>query len=102
MGEVNDGGAIHLYDSEFAGAVAGGELTVGAETRVIDQQVDDDAAVVGESEDLVWRSCLVQVGGQYFNADAVRGAQFLAQLRETLVASRSEHEMRASGSKFLS
>ena len=45
---MNYGGAVHLDDSEFDVHVAITELAVGADARIVDEQVDGYAAVFGE------------------------------------------------------
>jgi hypothetical protein len=93
---MNKSGAVQLNDSEFALAVTRAERSVGADTCIVDQQVDCDAPLLSEGEDLRRRIGLGKIGGQYLDADAMRGTQFSADSCKSPCASGRQNEMRAA------
>jgi hypothetical protein len=65
-------------DPEFAFEITRAELAVGADTRIVDQEVNRDASLLGESEDLCGRIGLRKIGGQHSDADTMQRAQSCA------------------------
>src|ERR1035441_6904780 len=52
VGESNQSRAVHVDDPELAFEITRAKLAVGTETRIVDQEVNRDASLLGESEDL--------------------------------------------------
>ena len=75
VGEVNDCGAIHLDHFELGPQIGLVKRTVGAETGVVDQQVDGDVVDAGEIEDCGGRAGLAEICSENFDANRVFGAQ---------------------------
>ena len=98
---MNQSRAVHLDDPEFAFAVTRAERAVGADARIVDQQVDCDAPLLSEGEDLCGRIGLGKIGGQHLDANAMRRVQFSAEFCKPTYASRSQHEVRAAFGQFL-
>jgi hypothetical protein len=88
-------------DPEFAFKITRAELALGADTRIVEQQVNRYASLLSESEDLCGRIGLRKIGGQHFDADAMQRAQSCAQGRKPPCASGSQDEMCAASSQFL-
>jgi hypothetical protein len=65
-------------DPEFSFEVTRAELAVGADTRIVDQEVNRYASLFSESEDFSSRVGLRKIGGQHFDADAMQRAQSCA------------------------
>ena len=78
VGEFNQSRAVHVDDPEFASEITRAELAVGADTRIVDQEVDCYASLLSESEDFCRRIGLRKIGGQHFDSDAMRRGQSCA------------------------
>src|ERR1017187_8037863 len=76
------------------------KFAVGADLRIVDQQIDGYAPFLGEGKNLLRRGGVGEVCGQHLDLDAIRGAEFSAQLDKPLLPPCGEQEMCAARRKL--
>ena len=101
VSEMNQSRAVQLDDPEFAFAVTRAERAVGADARIIDQQVDGDAPLSSEGKNRRRRIGLGKIGGQHLDADAMRRMQSSAESCKPPGTSRRQNKVRAARGQFL-
>src|ERR1035441_7745398 len=103
VGESNQSRAVHVDDPKFTFKITRAELAVGADTRIVDQEVNRYASLFSESEDFCSRVGLRKIGGGLLGLEAARGLQVrgcdvtVIHLMDSLM----ERQLDATGGEYL-
>src|SRR5208337_2941744 len=94
--EMHYGRAVDLHHVQEALRCYLRELAILAETRIIDEQINGEAFLLGERVDSFGSVRLGQIGGEDFRLDAMRFAQFASEFFEAIATARRQDEVGAA------